>query len=120
MPILKLKKNDTPIKVKTITVQGYDLIVDSVSRYTDEDGYEIVSFLKPYYRNGYNSWNGNIEKLCWVLMKDGKSLYSSMAPRGVSAGTKKSCVSALKYIKEFGELPKQRSDTMTRIDRGEY
>lgn len=51
---------------------------------------------------------------------DIKALYSSMAPRGVSAGTKKSCVSALKYIKEFGELPEQRSDTMTRIDRGEY
>lgn len=120
MPTLQLKKNNTPIKVKTRTVQGCDLIVDSVSRYADEDGFEIVSFLKPYYRNGYNSWNGNIEKLCWVLMKDEKSLYSSMSPGGIPTGTKKSCVSALKYIKEFGKLPEQCSDTMRRIDCGEY
>ena len=120
MSILKLKKNDTPIKVKTTTVQGYNLIVDSVSRYTDEDGFEIVSFFKPYYRNGYCSWNGNIEKLCWALMKDGKLLYSSMSRRGMPAGTKKSCVSALKYIKEFGELPIPNSTAMYRIENGGY
>lgn len=120
MPHIKLTKNDIPIEVTTATPQGYKLLVQSVSRYTTEDGYDIVSFYKPYYRNGYSSWNGNIERKCWALIKDGKSLFSSMAQRGLSDGTKKACISALKYIKEHGELPAHLSSEMSLIERGKY
>lgn len=117
---IKLTKMAEQIKVPTRSAGGYKIEVVSQSRYLAGDGYEIVSFFTPYYRNGYSAWNGNVERIEWSLIKDGKVVYTASSRQGYKKGTRKECMSALKYIMDHGELPPSHSSDMARIENGRY